>query len=105
MRIGAALDALGYIAAEMPALDRWQRLGAYAAVQAVTERLRTISKAKGLSASIINAQLLKIQFSTEALAGLGGGRAGDEQQLADIQKALEVLGGPDCFGYQLDAIE
>jgi hypothetical protein len=105
MRIGSALDALDHVAAEMPTLERSQRLGAYAAMQAVTERLRSISKAKGLSVSIINAQLLKIQFSAEALAGLGGARAGDEQQLADIRHALSVLAGPDCFGYQIDAIE
>src|SRR4051812_976272 len=105
MRIGAALDALGQTMSEVPALDRRQRLAAYAAVQAITERLRAISRARGMSSSIINAQLNKIQFSAEALAGLGGGRAGDESHLADVRKALDALAGPDCFGYSLDEVD
>jgi hypothetical protein len=105
MRIGAALEALDFLLTEMPALDRRQRILSAAAIQAILERLRAISRARGMSASIINAQLLKIQFSAEALAGLGGGRLGDESHMADFRAALEALSGPDCFGYQLDAIE
>jgi hypothetical protein len=105
MRIGAALEALDFTLSEISALDRREKLQSYATVQAIAERLRAIAKARGMSSSIINAQLLKIQFSAEALAGLGGGRAGDEAHLADIRAALAALSGPDCFGYNLDEVE
>jgi hypothetical protein len=105
MRIGAALEALDLTLSEIPALDRRQKILAYGAVQAITERLRGIAKARGMSTSIINAQLLKIQFSAEALAGLGGGRLGDESHLVDVRAALDALSGPDCFGYNLDEVE
>jgi hypothetical protein len=105
MRIGAALEALDALLVQMPTLDRHQKILTYAAIQAINDRLRSIARARGMSVSIINAQLLKIQFSAEALAGLGGGRLGDETHLQDFRAALEALAGPDCFGYQLDAIE
>jgi hypothetical protein len=105
MRIGAALEALDHTLSEITTLDPRQRLLTYGAVQAIAERLRAIARARGLSSSIINAQLLKIQFSTEALAGLGGGRQSDEGHLGDIRAALEALRGADCFGYNLDEVE
>jgi hypothetical protein len=105
MRIGAALEAIDHTLSHMAELDRRQKLAAYAVVQALVKRLRAISRARVMSTSIINAQLLKIQFSTEALAGLGGGRRSDEAHLADVKAALAVLAGPDCFGYALDEIE
>jgi hypothetical protein len=105
MRIGAALEALDFTLAELPSLDRCHKLFAYATVQALIERLRGIARARGMSASMINAQLLKLQFSAEALAGLGGGRHGDEPHLKDIRAALDALTGPDLFGYQLDEVE
>jgi hypothetical protein len=105
MRIGSALEAIDLSLSDIVALDRRQKLSAYAVVQALTERLRGISRSRVMSTSIINAQLLKIQFSAEALAGLGGGRRSEEAHLADVKAALEVLAGPDCFGYALDEIE
>jgi hypothetical protein len=105
MRIGAALEAIDQTLSDIIELDRRQKLSAYAVVQALVERLRAISRSRVMSTSIINAQLLKIQFSAEALAGLGGGRRSDEAHLADVKAALDVLTGPDCFGYALDEIE
>ena|SRR5437764_12158319 len=105
MRIGAALDALDFAVSGMPNLDRRRRLETYAMTQVVVERLRAIGRARALSASLINAQLLKIQFSVETLAGLAGGHASDEQQLADVRAALSALTGPDCFGPHLEASE
>lgn len=105
MRIGSALEALDMLAVEMQQLPRREKYMAYGAASTLIIRLRAIVKARGLSAGIINAQLLKVELSIESLAGLGGGRASDDQQLADIQAALEVLRGPDSFGYHLDAVE
>ncbi len=105
MRIGSALDSLDYLCGEMVELGRSDRIAAYTAVQTITERLRGIARAKGLSVSLINAQLFKITFSAEALAGLGGGNFGSERHLDDIRVALNALTGPDCFGYLLDEIE
>ena len=105
MRIGAALEALDHTLSEVATLDRRDRLLAYAVVQALTDRLRHIAKARGMTSSIINAQLLKIRFSAEALAGLGGGRPGDASHLADVRAALDALSGPDCFGYSLDEVD
>src|SRR3954465_11265797 len=105
MRIGAALDALDFAISGMPNLDRRRRLDTYATTQVLVERLRAIGRARGLSTSLINAQLLKIQFSVETIAGLGDGRASDEQQLVDVRAALTALTGPDCFGPYLDANE
>jgi hypothetical protein len=105
MRIGAALEAIDQTLADIMTMDRRQKLQAYAVVQALVERLRGISRSRVMSTSIINAQLLKIQFSAEALAGLGGGRRSEEAHLADVKTALDVLTGPDCFGYALDEVE
>jgi hypothetical protein len=105
MRIGSALDALDYTSNEMAGLNRREKLAAYTVVQTITERLRGIARAKGLSVSLINAQLLKITFSAEALAGLGGGTFGQERHLEDIRAALIALTGADCFGYLLDEVE
>jgi len=105
MRIGAALEALDLTLSDFSELDRRQKLLAYSVVQAINERLRGIARARGMSLSIINAQLLKIQFSVESLAGMGGGRQSEEAHFADARAALDALSGPDCFGYNLDEIE
>jgi hypothetical protein len=105
MRLGLALDALEFIAIGMVDLDRRDRLRDYATLQVLADRLRAIAKLRGLSAGQINAQLLKIQSAAEALAGLGGGRLGDDAQVATIRSAVEVLRNPNCFGLHLDENE
>jgi hypothetical protein len=105
MRIGSALDALDYLSTEMQALNRREKLATYTAIQTITDRLRSIAKSKGLSVGLINAQLMKITFSAEALAGLGGGKYGQERHFEDIRAALGALTGPDCLGYLLDEVE
>ncbi|MDQ0467349.1 hypothetical protein [Labrys wisconsinensis] len=105
MRIGAALDALDFVVSGMPKLERRQKLDAYATIQVIVERLRAIGRARGLSVSLINAQLLKIQFSVETLAGLGPTGASEELQLGDVRAALTALTSPDCFGLHLDTNE
>jgi hypothetical protein len=105
MRIGSALDALDYLSTEMAALNRRDKLATYTTIQAITDRLRSIAKSKGLSVGLINAQLMKITFSAEALAGLGGSSYGQERHLEDIRTALGALTGPDCLGYLLDEVE
>jgi hypothetical protein len=105
MRIGAALDALDFVISSMPKLDRRQKLDSYATTQVLVERLRAIGRARGLSVSLINAQLLKIQLSVETLAGLGPTGASEDLQLFDVRAALTALTSPDCLGLHLDSNE
>ena len=105
MRIGKALEALDFIAGGMPTFDRHRRLDSYGAAQALLDRLRAIAKTRGLTSSTVNAQFMKIQLSIESLAGLGDGRASDEQQVADVRSAIDVLCTPQCFGLYLEAME
>ncbi len=105
MRIGAALEALEFVTKGMATLDRRSRLDAYGTAQVLIDRLRTIVRTRGMSLSLINAQLLKLQLSVEALAGLGSHTMPEEQVLNTIEGAFAALAGADCFGYHLDTVE
>ncbi len=105
MRLGLALEAPELVATGMLDCDRRGRLRDYATVQVLSDRLRAIAKLRGLSSGQINAQLLKIQSAVEVLAGLGGGRLGDDVQIVAIRTAVDVLRNPNCFGLHLDENE
>jgi hypothetical protein len=105
MRIGLALEALDFLVDGMRGLDRRGRLDSYGTTQVLLDRLRTIAKARGLSSGQINALLLKVQMAAETLSGLGGGRAGEDEQVAAMRAAIEGLRGPSCFGMHLDENE
>jgi hypothetical protein len=44
-------------------------------------------------------------MAAETLSGLGGGRAGEDEQVAAMRAAIEGLRGPSCFGMHLDENE
>ena len=105
MRIGLALESVDFLVGGMRELDRRGRLDSYATTQVLLDRLRTIAKARGLSSGQINALLLKIQMAAETLSGLGGGRAGEDEQIATMRAAIEGLRAPTRFGMHLDENE
>lgn len=105
MRIGMALDALEFLVSGMSDLERRGRLDSYGTTQVLLDRLKVIAKLRGLSSGQINAHLLKVQLAAEGIAGLGGSRAPEADQIADARAAVAGLRSPNCFGMHLDENE